>query len=93
MSYQPFDLSGKVALVTGGNRGIGLGMASAMAQAGADIAIWGTNDANNEKAVAELSGLGVKAHAWNVNVADEAAVSAAFADTVTEMGRVDSVFA
>jgi NAD(P)-dependent dehydrogenase (short-subunit alcohol dehydrogenase family) len=93
MSYQPFDLSGKVALVTGGNRGIGLGMASAMAQAGADIAIWGTNDANNEKAVAELSGLGVKAQSWNVNVADEAAVGAAFADTVKEMGRVDSVFA
>ena len=93
MSYQPFDLSGKVALVTGGNRGIGLGMAAAMAQAGADIAIWGTNEANNEKAVAELSGHGVKAHAWKVNVADEAAVGAAFEDTVKEMGRVDSVFA
>ena len=76
MSYQPFDLTGKVALVTGGNRGIGLGMASAMAQSGADIAVWGTNEANNEKAVAELSGFGVKAHAWNVNVADEAAVNA-----------------
>ena len=59
MSYQPFDLSGKTALVTGGNRGIGLGMASAMAQAGADIAIWGTNEANNEKAVNALSAHGV----------------------------------
>lgn len=93
MTYQPFDLTGKVALVTGGNRGIGLGMAKAIAQAGADIAIWGTNEENNKKAAAELAALGVKAHSWNVNVADEEAVNAAFADTVAEMGRVDSVFA
>jgi NAD(P)-dependent dehydrogenase (short-subunit alcohol dehydrogenase family) len=42
VAYSPFDLTGKVALVTGGNSGIGLGMARAMAEAGADIAIWGT---------------------------------------------------
>ena len=93
MAYQPFDLSGKVALVTGGNRGIGLGMAMAMAQAGADIAIWGTNEANNEKAAAELAATGVKAQSWNVNVADEEAVEAAMADTIAQMGRIDSVFA
>jgi NAD(P)-dependent dehydrogenase (short-subunit alcohol dehydrogenase family) len=93
MTYKPFDLSGKVALVTGGNRGIGLGMTQAMAQAGADIAIWGTNDANNEKAVAQLSAEGVKAKSWNVNVADEDAVNEAMAATLAEMGRVDSVFA
>ena len=56
MTYKAFDLTGKVALVTGGNRGIGLGMAMAMAQAGANIAIWGTNEANNAEAVAKLSG-------------------------------------
>lgn len=93
MTYQPFNLSGKVALVTGGNRGIGLGMAKAMAQAGADIAIWGTNAQNNEKAAAELSAEGVKAKSWNVNVADEAAVNEAMAATIAEMGRIDSVFA
>ena len=93
MTYQPFNLSGKVALVTGGNRGIGLGMAKAMAQAGADIAIWGTNPENNEKAVAELSAEGVKAKSWNVNVADETAVTDAMAATIAEMGRIDSVFA
>jgi len=93
MTYQPFNLAGKVALVTGGNRGIGLGMAKAMAQAGADIAIWGTNAENNEKAVAELSAEGVKAKSWNVNVADEDAVNDAMAATLAEMGRIDSVFA
>ena len=93
MAYQPFDLTGKVALVTGGNRGIGLGMAMAMAQAGADIAVWGTNAENNEKAVAQLSAEGVKAKSWNVNVADEAAVNDAMAQTLAEMGRIDSVFA
>ena len=47
MAYQPFDLTGRTALVTGGNRGIGLGMASALAQAGADIVIWGSNAERN----------------------------------------------
>ena len=94
MTYKAFDLTGKVALVTGGNRGIGLGMAMAMAQAGADIAIWGTNTANNAEAVAQLSGeTGVTAQAWQVNVADETAVDAAFVETVSTFGRVDSVFA
>ena len=50
MTYKPFDLTGKVALVTGGNGGIGLGMADAMAASGADVAIWGTNEEKNAKA-------------------------------------------
>ena len=85
MTYKAFDLTGKVALVTGGNRGIGLGMAVAMAQAGADIAIWGTNAANNAEAVAQLSGeTGVTAQAWQVNVADETAVDAATLHSVLD---------
>ena len=53
--YRPFDLTGKVALVTGGNSGIGLGMAEAMAQAGADLVIWGTNEKKNDDAGKKLA--------------------------------------
>ena len=48
-----FDLSGKVALVTGGNGGIGLGMAEGLAAAGADLVIWGTNAAKNAAAMGD----------------------------------------
>jgi NAD(P)-dependent dehydrogenase (short-subunit alcohol dehydrogenase family) len=86
MTFQPFDLTGKVALVTGGNGGIGLGMARGMAQAGADIAIWGTNDTKNAAAVETLSGdTKGKVKSWNVNVADENAVNSAFAETVAHI--------
>ncbi len=93
MAYSPFDLTGKVALVTGGNRGIGLGMADALAQAGADVMIWGTNRTANETAARQLSAHGRRVITNVVNVADEAAVDQAFADTVAQLGRVDSVFA
>ena len=55
MAYGPFDLSGKTALVTGGNGGIGLGMADAMAQSGANVCIWGTNAEKNAAALEQLS--------------------------------------
>jgi NAD(P)-dependent dehydrogenase (short-subunit alcohol dehydrogenase family) len=93
MAYAPFDLKGKVALVTGGNSGIGLGMAEALAQAGADVVIWGTNPAKNQAAEAQLLQSGVRVMAQLVNVADEAAVVAAMAEAVAAMGRVDTVIA
>jgi hypothetical protein len=93
MAYRPFDLGGKVALVTGGNSGIGLGMALAMAEAGADIAIWGTNAAKNEAAQALLAATGRRIHTQLCDVGDEAQVEAGFAETLAVMGRVDGCFA
>jgi NAD(P)-dependent dehydrogenase (short-subunit alcohol dehydrogenase family) len=93
MAYAGFDLNGRVALVTGGNGGIGLGFAEAVAQAGADIAIWGQNPAKNEAARARLEATGRRVLALQVDVGDSAAVDDAFAHTVEVMGRVDGVFA
>jgi NAD(P)-dependent dehydrogenase (short-subunit alcohol dehydrogenase family) len=93
MAYAAFDLTGKVALVTGGNGGIGLGMAEAVAQAGADIAIWGQNPAKNDAARARLEATGRRVLALQVDVGDSGAVDAAFAETVEALGRVDAVYA
>ncbi len=89
----PFDLTGKVALVTGGNGGIGLGMARALAEAGADVAIWGTNAAKNTAAREELARTGRRVLALECDVGEEAAVEAAFAETLRVLGRVDACFA
>lgn len=93
MAYRPFDLTGKVALVTGGTSGIGLGMATALAEAGADVAIWGTNEAKNEAARARLAATGRRVLALRCDVGEEAEVEAAFAETLRAMGRVDGCFA
>ena len=93
MAHEGFDLSGSVALVTGGNSGIGLGMANALAKAGADVCVWGTNPAKNEKALEELLSHGGKAHAMVCDVGDEDTVEASFAATVERFGKVDSCFA
>lgn len=93
MAYKPFDLTGKVALVTGGNRGIGLGMAEALAQSGAGLVIWGTNEAKNAEAEATLRAYGTPLWVQRVDVSDEAAVEAATTEAIAQMGRIDSVFA
>ncbi|WP_165190646.1 SDR family NAD(P)-dependent oxidoreductase [Caulobacter soli] len=93
MAYKPFDLTGRVALVTGGNRGIGLGMASALAQAGADIVIWGSNAERNQAAEVELLQHGTRVKAQVVDVSREDQVREGFEEAVAALGRVDSVFA
>lgn len=93
MSYKPFDLTGKVALVTGGNGGIGLGMAQALAQAGADVAIWGTNADKNRAAEAALKTSGRRVLVQKIDVASEAQVVDGMGTAVEKLGRVDAVFA
>ena len=89
MNSKLFDLSGKVAIVTGGNGGIGLGMARGLADAGANIAIVGRNEAKSNAAAAELSQRGVTALAVTTDVTDQAAVAAMVERTVRELGRID----
>lgn len=87
------DLGGKVALVTGGNGGIGLGMAEGLAAAGADVVIWGSNPEKNVAAEKLLKKHGRRVLAQKCDVSDEAQVDRSFAEAVKAMGRVDGCFA
>ena len=91
--FKPFDLSGRVVLITGGNGGIGLGMAEGLAASGAEVCIWGTNADKNAAALERLQQYGPKVSAQLCDVADEQAVDAAFATVLAEHGRVDGCFA
>ena len=84
-----FDLSGRVAIVTGGNGGIGLGMAKGMAAAGATVVVAGRDAAKNAAAVKELQALGAKASAIPVDVLKEESCRALIAGTVKQYGRLD----
>jgi 2-deoxy-D-gluconate 3-dehydrogenase len=84
-----FDLSQRVAIVTGGNGGIGLGMARALAAAGARVAVAGRNAAKSEAAVEELRALGGEPLAIRADVSDERSVDALVAEAVGRCGRLD----
>jgi NAD(P)-dependent dehydrogenase (short-subunit alcohol dehydrogenase family) len=94
--YQPFDLGGRGVVVTGGNGGIGLGMARALLAAGANLAIWGSNPRKTADAHAVLAagcGDAARVHGFVCDVSDEAQVEQVFAASVAALGRVDSCFA
>src|SRR4051794_13975123 len=88
-----FDLTGKVALITGGNGGIGLGFARGIAKQGGSVAIWARSAAKNEAARAELETFGVRVETYQVDVTAEQAVIDGFETVLADFGRVDSVFA
>jgi 2-dehydro-3-deoxy-D-gluconate 5-dehydrogenase len=85
----PFDLSGRVAVVTGGNGGIGLGMARGLAQAGAIVVIAARNAEKSLKAVAELEALGAKADFIPVDLASPVSCRALIGETVARHSRLD----
>ena len=93
MAFKPFDLTGKAAVVTGGNGGIGLGMAEGLAAAGADVVIWGRNADKNAAALERLKAHGTRVEALEVDVADEQAVVDAMAESLSRLGRIDSCIA
>jgi NAD(P)-dependent dehydrogenase (short-subunit alcohol dehydrogenase family) len=93
MTGNPFDLTGHVSVITGGNSGIGLAMAGALAAAGAGVCVWGTNSERNAKAAAELERHGGKVLALRCDVSAEDQVDSAMARTVEHFGRLDSCFA
>lgn len=93
MPKLPWDMSGKVVVITGGNSGIGLGFARGIVRAGGDVVIWGRRKEANLAAKAELEEFGTRVMTQEVDVSDEARVVEAFAEALAEMGRVDGAIA
>jgi 2-deoxy-D-gluconate 3-dehydrogenase len=86
-----FDLTGRVAIVTGGNGGIGLGMAKGLAGAGATVVITGRNAAKAEGALSELKALGGEVGFIEGDVRDEATCNRIIGETVARYGRLDAL--
>jgi len=84
-----FDLSGRVAVVTGGNGGIGRGIALGLAQAGAAVAILARNEEKNRTTLADLQARGIRAIALKLDVTDRAALQPALRETERVLGPID----
>lgn len=89
----PFDLSGRVVVVTGGNGGLGLGMADTLAELGAKVAIWGRNPDKNATALDRINRHGGDHIALACDVCNWDQIDAAMAQTLDHYGRVDGMFA
>jgi 2-deoxy-D-gluconate 3-dehydrogenase len=89
MKTRLFDLGGRVAIVTGGNGGIGLGLARGLADAGANIAIVGRNETKSKAAVNDLAARGVKVASVVADVTDKEAVARMVESVTAEFGRID----
>ena len=89
MSSNLFNLEGKTALITGGNGGIGLGIAKGFAVSGADIAIAGRNENKTVEAIASLSDTNSTLLGLEVDVSDQNSVEKMVADTLKKFGKID----
>jgi 2-dehydro-3-deoxy-D-gluconate 5-dehydrogenase len=83
----PFDLTGKVALVTGGNAGLGQGIALALAEAGADIVSVALSDSDDT--VAKVQAMGRRAHAISADLTSVEPVERVVQEALAAMGRID----
>ena len=93
MTERLFDLTGKVALVTGANSGLGYAFAEGLARAGSDLVIWGRRADANDRAAEKLRAFGGRVHAQSVDVSDEASIVAGVEAALAAMGRIDTVVA
>jgi 2-deoxy-D-gluconate 3-dehydrogenase len=83
-----FDLTGRVAVVTGGNGGIGRGIALGLAEAGAAVAVFGRNEEKNQRVLSELKAIGVSSIASRVDVTNRAALEPALNKVESELGGI-----
>jgi NAD(P)-dependent dehydrogenase (short-subunit alcohol dehydrogenase family) len=89
----PNALAGRVVVVTGGNRGVGLGIARGVAAAGASVAIWARDPARNSSVTAELAAAGANVVAISADVSNRDEVELALRRTIEQFGRLDAIFA
>src|SRR5690242_12679733 len=83
-----FDLTGEVAVVTGGNGGIGRGIALGLAEAGAAIAVWGRNEEKNERVLSDLKAIGVPSVAMRVDLTHRGELEPALNRVESELGGI-----